>query len=543
MASAYKMNVGAPVVTMPKLPYKNAIPSEQDDPNAPRSSRFPVDDPANPPMETRGEAHQLGGDPRLDPGNPSSPNWGGGVTGGKGGSPISRIGITDPGQGAQKGAFPMPAAPTGATGGMIGGGAKPDMQSLLTGMVAKANSLPGGTGRAGGGIWGIPLGGGKMTSPESRGVVLDGGGMGQPGLGSAGIMSKATYDAWKASPEGKAAYEAYNKRPGHLEPGQSLDAARPPGGGTWAQWEQGGGTDQQAVEWQKQNPGGDSMKYAGGTPGPNNPENPGGGPRNGMIVNGDQLIDPAMFTGGGKGAASGAPTGAPAGGGTGMPTIAGGDIAQQVRDYFQSRGVTPNESTPQYWAEKWNEFGAKDPEYFNRRLSQADEFGGGGGALTAGGGSFGGGLSASDQAAGGGPLFQSILSLLRRGEKNVDVRDPNIAIPTAAFKAQTDHAARQARSKMAERAAQQGLLSGGAGSGAFDSGIRSMLEQGGRDVASYEGGLLTDEIGARRGDVRDALGLGNQSQQFYDSLAANIAQGNNSANLQQYLALLAGLGG
>jgi len=96
---------------------------------------------------------------------------------------------------------------------------------------------------------------------------------------------------------------------------------------------------------------------------------------------------------------------------------------------------------------------------------------------------------------------------------------------------------------MAERAAQQGLNSGGAGSGAFDSGIRSMLEQQGRDVGSYQGGLVGHEIDARRGDVRDALSLGNQSQQFYDNLTANMAQGNNSANLQQYLAILQSLGG
>jgi len=82
----------------------------------------------------------------------------------------------------------------------------------------------------------------------------------------------------------------------------------------------------------------------------------------------------------------GAPTGAPGTAGpgatgapasAGLPNIQGGDVAAQVADYFKSRGVTPNASTPQYWAQKWQEFGARDPQYFNMRLSQADEFGGG----------------------------------------------------------------------------------------------------------------------------------------------------------------------
>lgn len=85
-------------------------------------------------------------------------------------------------------------------------------------------------------------------------------------------------------------------------------------------------------------------------------------------------------------------TGSPAPTGTGTPaggpappasvapgvSAANGDIATQVAAYYKARGVTPNPTSVDYWASKWNEFGAQDPEYFNRRLSQADEFGGGG---------------------------------------------------------------------------------------------------------------------------------------------------------------------
>lgn len=72
--------------------------------------------------------------------------------------------------------------------------------------------------------------------------------------------------------------------------------------------------------------------------------------------------------------------GAPAPGGGSGPAAGvsadKGDIASQISSYFKSRGVSDHE-TP-YWTQKWTEFGAKDPGYFNQRLSQADAFSGGG---------------------------------------------------------------------------------------------------------------------------------------------------------------------
>ncbi len=63
--------------------------------------------------------------------------------------------------------------------------------------------------------------------------------------------------------------------------------------------------------------------------------------------------------------------------GSAAPTVnaGSGDIASQVAAYFKARGVTPNPTSVDYWAQKWNEFGAKDPAYFNQRLAIADEFG------------------------------------------------------------------------------------------------------------------------------------------------------------------------
>ena len=90
-------------------------------------------------------------------------------------------------------------------------------------------------------------------------------------------------------------------------------------------------------------------------------------------------IDP-NYTGGGTlaGAAAGPtmPTATPDGG-VATVSAANGAIGPQVANYFAARGVTPNPTSVDYWAQKWNEFGAKDPTYFNTRLAQADEFGGG----------------------------------------------------------------------------------------------------------------------------------------------------------------------
>lgn len=68
---------------------------------------------------------------------------------------------------------------------------------------------------------------------------------------------------------------------------------------------------------------------------------------------------------------------APVAGASSVPSVnaSNGDIGQQISSYFKARGVSDQE-TP-YWVQKWQEFGAKDPAYFNTRLAQADVFRGG----------------------------------------------------------------------------------------------------------------------------------------------------------------------
>ncbi len=85
------------------------------------------------------------------------------------------------------------------------------------------------------------------------------------------------------------------------------------------------------------------------------------------------LPPPPQFGPQGSAPSSGAPPASPAG-----VNASNGDIGAQISAYFKSRGVGDQE-TP-YWVQKWAEFGAKDPAYFNKRLAAADSFGSGGSA-------------------------------------------------------------------------------------------------------------------------------------------------------------------
>lgn len=50
--------------------------------------------------------------------------------------------------------------------------------------------------------------------------------------------------------------------------------------------------------------------------------------------------------------------------------------ANRVSNYFRDvLHVAPNSTSPDYWAQKWNEWGKNDPNYFMMRLNHADETG------------------------------------------------------------------------------------------------------------------------------------------------------------------------
>lgn len=96
-----------------------------------------------------------------------------------------------------------------------------------------------------------------------------------------------------------------------------------------------------------------------GTPGPTNP---GGTPPN----NPPQTPEPPTTTSGTGDAVWAAPKGE---GWT--PDL----IKKFVNKYFEYRGVSPFDTSPDYWAKKYFEW--NDPDYWWMRLNQADEFGGG----------------------------------------------------------------------------------------------------------------------------------------------------------------------
>lgn len=91
--------------------------------------------------------------------------------------------------------------------------------------------------------------------------------------------------------------------------------------------------------------------------------------------------------------------GVPAGGG--LPQLTSGmsrdQVTQAISDYYASRGVQPQGNSVQYWTDKYFEFGDKDPEYYNRFLSNAEEFVGGPAGTAKG-------MFGMDIGAGGGGL-------------------------------------------------------------------------------------------------------------------------------------------
>ena len=51
-----------------------------------------------------------------------------------------------------------------------------------------------------------------------------------------------------------------------------------------------------------------------------------------------------------------------------------GEGRARAAAYFASKGVTPFPTSLDSWENFWQQWGAKDPSYFDQRLAQADEF-------------------------------------------------------------------------------------------------------------------------------------------------------------------------
>jgi hypothetical protein len=127
-----------------------------------------------------------------------------------------------------------------------------------------------------------------------------------------------------------------------------------------------------------------------------------------------------------------------------------------------------------------------------------------------------GASSASASMASHGPAIdpqmrEYLLRLMARSEPGaIDVHsDPNLGPQSQAYEAARLRGAQRERAAGAERAAFEGLNSGGQGSGAFDTSVASGQESAGRDIASHDAALVGQEVQARRNDLMNALQLAN----------------------------------
>ena len=76
---------------------------------------------------------------------------------------------------------------------------------------------------------------------------------------------------------------------------------------------------------------------------------------------------------------------------------------------------------------------------------------------------------------------------------------------TEAFRRAQVRGGEQQRAALAERAAFTGLNSGGAGSGAFETGIQGIQEGIGENTAAFDAGLVGQELQGRRAQLQNLL--------------------------------------
>jgi hypothetical protein len=200
-----------------------------------------------------------------------------------------------------------------------------------------------------------------------------------------------------------------------------------------------------------------------------------------------------------------------------------------IEGYFTSRGVTPFPTSVDYWKARWSEWGSRDPEYFFKRLSQADEFTGAGANYDW---QAAQGLAPATAASGAGArpdtsvwrdpaIADAIARLLARGETPVTGDEPGIRSqfnPTAQV---IQRNADRAKANASERAFAQGQYGG---QGSATSVANSQIDQASNlDQAQLMAELVKTEIAGRRADVVNAL---------------TFAQGSEKMALQQYLSEL-----
>lgn len=103
-----------------------------------------------------------------------------------------------------------------------------------------------------------------------------------------------------------------------------------------------------------------------------------------------------------------------------------------IRQFFNDRGVSPFSTSPDYWAGKWKEWGWKDPEYFKKFLSNAEEFTGGSHQTAM---NMWGNDPAQQQQQQGMGMFQNLIPLIMQLLQGRGMQ-PNQQMPSSYFQNQ-----------------------------------------------------------------------------------------------------------
>ena len=211
--------------------------------------------------------------------------------------------------------------------------------------------------------------------------------------------------------------------------------------------------------------------------------------------------------------------------------------ANRVRAYFQSRGVNPRDTSPDYWAQKWQEFGQRDPAYFLQRLSTAEEFGGGGPGGGGGGGNPG-------QPGGVSGFTSQVRDLLmkRIGSLNEPFNpdaDPSITSAMAGANLENQRGQQDVRRALAERLYARGDLN----TQALEQGVTQSAERGAAGLGTLRANLIQREALARReelqGYLQQALASGDaetarQIQMYLGNLDATLRREGFGINLAMF---------
>ena len=205
--------------------------------------------------------------------------------------------------------------------------------------------------------------------------------------------------------------------------------------------------------------------------------------------------------------------------------------AERVRQYFASRGVTPNGSSPDYWAGKWNEWGSRDPNYFLDRLKYADEFIGGpqNSPYKETGGGGGGSVNVPATSAFTNQIREMLLAQLQQAQQPVNAGDPVIASQYDAAKVASDRELDQGRKALAERLYAQGDLN----SGSLNQAVQQSAERTAVGLGSLRGNLMAQEYGRRRGEMQNLMQQALASGDAETARAIQMAIANMEADLRR----------